>query len=268
MKQFFVGAAVAAACVFTLCAPAQAARITFDFTPDATSGKTSPFVNNQNVFVETLDLPDGSCGLTGAGIIQPTNVAIVGGTYALRKGPTAGAAPPLNDSTCYAYGPAPGGLGALPDVTGIPLPPGVSPNSVLASLTIDYAPVLAVLTGGQYLNYFGLYYGSIDPYNMIEFFDENGVLVDIVYGSDIIAGCSPACAPGSQTAEGTNQYVNLILDDGETFKSLRFTTWGVAVEVDNLAIGVGVVPEPGSLALLGLGLVGVAAVRQRKRKQA
>jgi hypothetical protein len=248
-----------------LAVSANAATITFGFTPDALSGKTTPFLGAPNVFVETLDRVDGSCGLTQPG------ATISGGSYAFRKGPiTNVAAPPLGDSTCYAYGPAaPGqGTGAVPDISTVPLPAGVTPSQVLASVTIDYAGLVSTLTGGAYLNYFGLYYGSIDAYNMVEFFDETGALVDVVYGQDIIDLCSPGCAPGSQTAAGTNQYVNLFLDNNETFQSLRLTTWGIAVEVDNFAVGVGVqrVPEPASLALVGLGLVAFGATRRRKQR--
>jgi hypothetical protein len=263
MKKFVFGAMVASSGFMAF--SASAATITFGYTSDPLSGKTTPFLGAPNVFVETLDRADGTCGLTQPG------ATISGGSYGVRKGALGqSAAPPLGDSTCYAYGPAPVGqsIGSLPNVSGLPLPGGVTPAQVLASVTIDYAGLVSTLTGGAYLNYFGLYYGSIDAYNMIEFFDEAGALVDVVYGQDIINLCAPACASGSQTAEGTNQYVNLLLDDGETFKSLRLSTWGVAVEVDNLAVGVGVraVPEPASLALVGLGLLAFGATRRRARR--
>lgn len=93
-----------------------------------------------------------------------------------------------------------------------------------------------------------------------------GILSDgIITGSEILA--SQGGVSGNQTAPGSNVYVNLAFAPGETFTAFEFRTTGVAFELDNIVIGLtsrGTIPEPSSIALLGLGLLGFAAVRRRK----
>ena len=109
--------------------------------------------------------------------------------------------------------------------------------------------------------YFGLLWGSVDGYNILSFFD-GLTTVGSITGSD--AKLSPN---GNQGVNGT-LYVNINSDVG--FDRVVFTSTSKAFEFDNVAWAATRqdVPEPGSLALLGLGLAGLAAVSRRKQKQA
>ena len=72
-----------------------------------------------------------------------------------------------------------------------------------------------------------------------------------------------AFANGNQVSYSSNRYINVFFT-GETFDTIRLTSNGFAFESDNHAFRVANVPELGSLALLGLGLVGAGLARRRR----
>jgi hypothetical protein len=109
--------------------------------------------------------------------------------------------------------------------------------------------------------YFGLLWGSIDNYNTMEFFDG-------ATSRGTVNGASVTASPnGSQNADGT-RYVNI--SSSLTFNRVVFTSTQFAFEFDNVALArdeggadPSVVPAPAGLALFGLGLLGLAALRRR-----
>jgi hypothetical protein len=128
-------------------------------------------------------------------------------------------------------------------------------------LTVAYpaqtGSMLATL-GASY-NYFGLYWGSIDNYNTLKFYD-GGNLVATINGADVIAAGTTL---GDQMAPGANRYVNFFFTDA-SYDKIEFSTTQYAFETDNHAYAK--VPEPTSFALMGLGLAAVGFVARRRRQ--
>lgn len=127
--------------------------------------------------------------------------------------------------------------------------------SVPAELSIT--PQSATVTGlGGKFNYFGLWWGSVDTYNTISFYD-GATLVASYTGQDIL---NPNPANGNQTAPSQNLYVNFY--NLPWYDSFVMASSNYAFEADNIAIGI--VPEPTTMLLLGFGLLGIAGVRRFK----
>ena len=166
-----------------------------------------------------------------------------------------------NDYSCGAYTSCTGN-GAL--VSGSVSGRYASPYGITDTyLTVprDYgAGAVSLTTPGSY-NYFGLYWGSLDAYNAIHFYN-GGSLVGAYDGTDIY----PLMANGGQSSWASNRYVNFLFTEGDFFDRIVLVSTNWAFESDNHAFGniTTSVPEPGTLAMFGLGLMGLGVVARRR----
>jgi hypothetical protein len=210
-----------------------------------------PMTNTANLaegwFIETFDLADGSGGFN---TLDPAKLTVEGG-YGFSDKTISGAAAPANDETNFFFTPNVGGT----------LPSSVKvPNTAF----IAFQP-------GLFIDYLGLYFGSIDTYNSLEFFtlENDDEPFFIITGQEILNALNGQS--GNQFQPGSNGYVNINFDlPGEVFTAFAVKTTGVALEIDNIVahvVPVAPVPEPSTFILLGAGLLGFVALGRKRFAQ-
>jgi len=105
---------------------------------------------------------------------------------------------------------------------------------------------------------FGLYWGSVDTYNSLEFYD-GATLEATVTGSQVTPYLS---ADGGQTSYASNGYV--LITGLPSFDSVVVKSSANSFEFDNVAARG--VPEPSTWTMFGVGFVSLASVAFRRRQ--
>ena len=200
------------------------------------------------------DADAAGCGVNTLGAAG-IGISTTGGGFGVTIGNQPGVAanpgngntdvPSIEDNTCFGFTPASGSSGTV---------------------TIDYSGFLAGLGGGVLIDYFGFYWGSVDDYNDFTFFDSTTGTSETLLGSTLLA--LQLGSPGNQASPRSNAYVNISFDGGFAFDSVRVTSTGIAGEFDNVVTGLNnrpAVPEPASLAIFGLGLIGLAFTKRKAK---
>ncbi|MDZ7960020.1 MAG: PEP-CTERM sorting domain-containing protein [Aulosira sp. DedQUE10] len=202
--------------VISSVAPASAFTITTGGTSLAGEGQISSVANTT-----TVNFNGGSAPTTGYANYSSASgsPAIVSGTVSSNY------AAPAADASKYLTI-APVGSGAAGSN---------SPITIALSKAADY---------------FGLYWGSVDTYNIVKFF--NGATLLASYTGADVPGTT---ASGNQSSAQDNVYVNFFAGTGEAFNRIELSTTSIAFESDNHAFRE--VPEPltigGSALALGFG---------------
>jgi hypothetical protein len=119
------------------------------------------------------------------------------------------------------------------------------------------------MTFAKALDYFGLYWGSVDTFNSISFFSGDKLLK--TFGGGEVS----STARGSWTGATDNIYTNFFADKGESFDKIVLASSGIAFESDNFAYKeASAVPEPLTMGGAAIGIALGARMRKKMKAKA
>jgi hypothetical protein len=208
------------------------------------------FGGQEDIDSNQIGIETNGCSINSYGALSFSGTA---GGLGVRQGNTGYAAHNNANSTCFGFTPQQG--------------------FDESDIVVDYSTFLGTLgpLGAGGIDYFGIYFGSIDTYNFFEFGN--------IVGGDFVGTALTNFGNGDSILDGqeiinefflqsgnrdtSNRYMNIAFGANEEFTAFRMKTTSRALEVDNIVVGlanrVGVnrIPEPTTITIFALGLFGL-----------